>query len=303
MLYYPMPYLPCHLSYHRHWGIFIITNMIYIPWHISHIISYLSCHIIIPCHISWHIPHGISIITNMLYIPCRVSRVIPYLACHIIQFRISYAIFRTIFIMEYLSLPTIFVLPCHISHMSYYICHVTFSHVISPMNYITLSISCSIYFVIHLWYHMRLSYFLRYCLSCAIPCSIYHVIHRWCHIYGAIYVCIASKLSFHMVYLHLCCHISSVVCEGTASKIFQTCSISCAIYTVSSLLWYIAGAISLVTYVPLLSLRILWYISGATCASTESKVLSHMWDILCQYSCETFMLTRLWYHYLWVYCF
>jgi hypothetical protein len=38
--YYPIPHITCHLSYHLPRGISIITNMLYLACHISHVISY-----------------------------------------------------------------------------------------------------------------------------------------------------------------------------------------------------------------------------------------------------------------------
>jgi hypothetical protein len=103
----------------------------------------------------------------MIYVICHVYHVKPYLLCHIIPFHISHAIFHTIFIMAYPPLPT-----CFISHtispMSYNICHVIFSHAISHMTYIPLSISCSIYFVN------------IYCAICAR--TIFKVLSQLCYI-------------------------------------------------------------------------------------------------------------------------
>jgi hypothetical protein len=149
----------------------------------------------------------------------------------------------------------------HIHHYQHALSHMPYltSHAIyMPCRILPCYFSHDLYHIIYLLFHIvcdtsLVSYvhvlFLRSCLSCATWCVIYHVIHRRCHIYGAIYACIASNLSYHMVYLHLCCHIYTAICEGTASKIFQTCFISCAIYTVSS------GAISMVPHVPALNLR------------------------------------------------
>jgi hypothetical protein len=217
----PMRYLTSHMSYHRHHGIFIITNMIYIP-------------------------HGISKITNMIYIPCGVSHVKPYMACHIIPFHISHSIFHTIFIMAYISLPTIFFLPCHISHaISYMSCHIIpcyFSHFLyHNIIYLLFHTFCNTFLVPYVPV-----LFLRYCLSFDISCAIYHVIHHWCHIYGAIYACIVSKLWYHMVYIHLCCHISSTIIYAKAllQRYFKH-----VISHLPSIMFHLASDIYQVTYI------------------------------------------------------
>jgi hypothetical protein len=55
--YYPIPHITCHLSYHLNHGISIITNMLNLPYYISHVMSYMPRHIL-PCylvHVLYHI--------------------------------------------------------------------------------------------------------------------------------------------------------------------------------------------------------------------------------------------------------
>jgi hypothetical protein len=246
--------------------------MLYIPCHVSHdkkicdaILSHATSHI--PSVIqspSCNLHHYQHYIYPMTYLPCHIISIMPYYYTmpYIMPYPLwlinnyQHAIYpipciscQTIYGMPYYPIPhlkcclschpsyhlphcistitNLLYLTCHISHgMSCHICHVIFSHVISHVPYL-----CDTSMVPYVP-----ALFSRYCLSCALSCAIHHVIHLWCHIYGSIYACIASKLLYNMVYLHLCCHVSSAICEGTVSKIFQTCSISCAIYNVSSLL-------------------------------------------------------------------
>jgi hypothetical protein len=55
--YYPTPHFTCHLSYHLHHGISIITNMLYLTCHISRVMSYIfhiSCSISCVIHLWCH---------------------------------------------------------------------------------------------------------------------------------------------------------------------------------------------------------------------------------------------------------
>jgi hypothetical protein len=133
--------------------------MIYIPCHFSHVIPYMSSHII-PCHISCHLHHGISIITNMLYIPCRISHVKPYISCSVSRARshmpsdmpspswhihhYQHSIYTPCHVSHAKSYMSCHIIPCHISHTS---CHPIFIvaypslptyyifHAIYPMSY------------------------------------------------------------------------------------------------------------------------------------------------------------------------
>jgi hypothetical protein len=95
--------------------------------------------------------------------------------------------------------------------MSYHICHVILSHVISHMTYIKLSISCSISYVIHIWCHMCL----YYCLG-IVSVVLYHVASIILYIAGAIYMVSymhALLLSYLIIwYVSISVAISPVSC-------------------------------------------------------------------------------------------
>jgi hypothetical protein len=140
-----VPYVTlCHISH-------AISHMPYLTCHISHAISHMPYLMPSP---SWHIHNYQHDIYPMPCLPCQTIYHVtyyptPHFTCHL-----SYHLHHGISIIT--NMPY---LTYHISHVISYKCHVIFSHVISPMTYITLSISCSISFVIHLCCHMCLYYF------------------------------------------------------------------------------------------------------------------------------------------------
>jgi hypothetical protein len=174
-----------HAIFH---AISIITSMLYIPCHISHVKPFISC----PTttyqisHASWHViacllPHDTSTITNMLYMSCQIIYVMPYYPMPYLTYQLSCHLHHGISIIA-----NMLYLPCHISHViSYMSCHILpcyFSHDLYHIIYLLFRIFCDTYLVPYVPV-----LFLRYCLSCAITCyAIYHAMHRWCHICGMV---------------------------------------------------------------------------------------------------------------------
>jgi hypothetical protein len=102
--YYTTPHFTCHLSYHLHHGISIITNMLYLTSHMPYLTShaiYMSFHIL-PCYFSHDLYH---IIYLLFHIFCDTS-LVPYVPALFLRSCLSCAI------------------SCDTSPVSYLWCHI-----------------------------------------------------------------------------------------------------------------------------------------------------------------------------------